>query len=89
MGSDTFGCGIQKSGAPGFLDVRKCLAINTGCASVPFGYAVSLFEGLHLRGMHEQTPEAMRLVRLRLPIYPPPQILQIDRCLCHFTPASP
>src|ERR1700733_11708469 len=28
------------------------------------------------------------MVRLRLPIYPSPQILQIDRWFCHFTPAS-
>ena len=51
--------------------------------------AVSFLKGLRLGDMHEDSPEAMRLVRLRLSIDPPPQFLQTDGCLCHLTPASP
>src|ERR1017187_10145616 len=78
----------KKGGSPGLFDVHKRLAIDAGCASIPLGRTVSLFEGLDLRDMHEETPEAMQLIRLRLPIYPSPQILQIDRWFYHFTPAS-
>ena len=42
------------------------LAIDAGCAFVPRGCTISPFEGIHLRDMYEETPEAMRLIRLRL-----------------------
>jgi hypothetical protein len=71
------------------FDVLKLLAIDPGSTTVTLRDTVSLFEGLDLRDMHEQTPETMRLVRLRLSIDPPPQFLQIAGRFCHFTPASP
>src|SRR5439155_21474601 len=43
---------------------------------------------LDARNMHEQTPEAMRLSRLRPSTDPPSQSLQLAGCLCHLTPAS-
>jgi hypothetical protein len=49
----------KKGSSPGLFDVLERLAIDTGCASVPLGCTVSLFEGLDLSNMHEQTPEAM------------------------------
>ena len=48
-----------------------------------------LVEGFDLRDVHEEPPEAMRLIRLRLSIDPPPQFLQTDGRFCHFTPALP
>ncbi|MCA1853508.1 MAG: hypothetical protein LC647_14275, partial [Beggiatoa sp.] len=54
------------------LDVLKRLTIETGSTSVPLGDAIGLLEGFHLRNMHEDAPEAMRLIRLRLSIYPSP-----------------
>src|SRR5438876_732349 len=44
---------------------------------------------LRLGDVHEDSPETMRLIRLRLSIDPPPQFLQTDGCLSHLTPASP
>ena len=44
------------------------------------------FEGLDLRDMYEETPKPMRLIRLRLSIYPSPQILQTDKVLLSFQP---
>src|ERR1019366_8594913 len=73
--------------APPF-DALKRLAIDAGRAAVPLGSTVSLFEGLGLRDMYEETPEAMRPIRLRLSIDPSPQILQTDGWFCHLTPAS-
>ena len=61
----------------------------TGSTAVALRYTVGLFEGLHLRDVHEQTPETMRRFRLRLSIDPPSQFLQTDGRFCHFTPASP
>src|ERR1700676_160775 len=71
------------------FDVREFLAIYPSGAAVALRYTVGLFEGLNLRHVHEEPPEAMRLVRLRLSINPPPQFLQTDGRFCHFTPASP
>src|SRR3954471_21749250 len=71
------------------LDIRKTLPIDARSTPVSLGDTISLLQGLDFRNVHEQTPEAMRLVRLRLSIDPPPQLLQTDGCLCHLTPASP
>jgi len=71
------------------FDVLELQAIDPGGTAVALRYTVSLFEGLYLRDVHEEPPEAMRLVRLRLSIDPPPQFLQPDGRFCHFTPASP
>jgi hypothetical protein len=71
------------------LDVRKTPAIDARSTAVSLRDTISLFEGLDFRDMHEQTPETMRLIRLRLSIDPPSQFLQIDGRFCHFTPASP
>src|ERR1700692_110152 len=79
----------KKRRPPRGLDVREFLAIDPSGTAVALCYTVGLFEGLDLRHVHEEPPEAMRFVRLRLSIYPPPQFLQIDGCFCHFTPASP
>jgi hypothetical protein len=49
----------QEVSPPGLFDVRKRLAIDAGCASISSGRTVSLFEGLELRNVHEETPEAM------------------------------
>ena len=78
----------QKAGSPRLFDALKRLAIDAGRAAVPLGSTVSLFEGLGLRDMYEETPEAMRPIRLRLSIDPSPQILQADGWFCHLTPAS-
>jgi hypothetical protein len=69
---EVFPYDLKSGGSPGLFYVCKCLAIDAGRASFSFSRAVSLFEGLDLRNMHDETPEAMRFVRLRLPIYPPP-----------------
>src|SRR6266581_5997551 len=81
--------GCEKLGQPCSLDVLKRLAINARGSAVALGRAVSFLKGLRLGDMHEDSSEAMRLVRLRLSIDPPPQFLQTDGCLCHLTPASP
>jgi len=49
----------RKAARPACSMFLERLAIDPGCASVPLGCTVSLFEGLDLRNMHEQTPEAM------------------------------
>src|ERR1017187_1236822 len=79
----------KKRRPPRRLDVREFLPIDPSGTAVALRDTVGLFEGLDLRDVHEEPPEAMRLVRLRLSIYPPPQFLQTDGCFCHFTPASP
>src|ERR1700681_2818051 len=79
----------KKRRSPRRLDVLEFLAIDPGGTAVALRYTVSLFEGLNFRDVHEQTPETMSLVRLRLSIDPPPQFLQTDGRFCHFTPASP
>src|SRR6266545_1037399 len=79
----------KKRRPPRRLDVREFLAIDPSGAAVALRYTVGLFEGLDLRHVHEEPPEAMRLVRLRLSTNPPPQLLQTDGRFCHFTPASP
>jgi hypothetical protein len=60
------------------FDVLKTLAIDTPGSSVSLGITLGLFEGFHLRNVHEEFPEAMRLIRLRLSIDPSSQILQMD-----------
>ena len=71
-------------------------------STVSFGNPVRFLEGLPLRHLHEEPPEAMRFLRLRLPINASPQFLQIEppilqlkpqlrwvnRRLCHLAPAS-
>src|ERR1017187_1675171 len=79
----------KKRRPPRRLDVREFLASDSSGTAVALRYTVGLFEGLDLRDVYEEPPEAMRLVRLRLSINPPPQILQTDGRFCHFTPASP
>src|ERR1019366_5768789 len=79
----------KKRRPPRGLDVLEFLAIDPGGTTVALGYTVGLFEGLDLRDVHEKPPEAMRLIRLRLSINPPPQFLQTNGCFGHFTPASP
>ena len=79
----------KKRWPPCRLDVLELQAIDPGSTAVVLRYTVGLFEGLHLRDMHEEPPEAMRLIGLRLSIDPPPQFLQTDGRFCHFTPASP
>jgi hypothetical protein len=74
---------------PHRFDVLKLLAIDPGSTAVALCDAISLLKRLGVRDMHEQTPEAMRLIRLRLSIDPPPQLLQIDGRFYHFAPASP
>jgi len=83
-----FPYGRKKGGSPLSLDVLETLAIDAWGASILFGITVGLFEGLRLCNMHEEPPEAMRRFRLRLSINPSSQILQIDGCFYHFTPAS-
>src|SRR5450432_2154408 len=81
--------GRKKRRPPRRLEVRELLAIDPGGTAVALRYPVSLFEGLDLRDVHEEPPEAMRLIRLRLSINPPPQFLQTDGRFGHFTPALP
>jgi hypothetical protein len=80
---------FQKAGYARSFDGPKILAVDARGALVSLGDTVSLLKGLHLRHVHEDPPEAMRLIRLRLSIDASPQLLQIIRCLCHLTPASP
>src|SRR5665811_2016181 len=70
----------------GGFDGLKCLPVDPGRTTIPLGYTVGLFKGLLLCHMDEDAPEAMCLFRLRLPIYPPSQLLQRDGCLCHLHP---
>src|SRR5665811_689660 len=70
----------------GGFDGLKCLPVDPGRTTIPLGYTVGLFKGLLPCHMDEDAPEAMCLFRLRLPIYPPSQLLQRDGCLCHLTP---
>src|ERR671918_1376254 len=62
------------------LDGFKRLPLQTGGAPVPLSDAIGLLQGFSLRDMHEDTPKAMRLIRLRLSIDPSPQLLQTDGC---------
>jgi hypothetical protein len=71
------------------FDILKTLAIDARCTPISLGYTVRFLKGLPLRHMHEESPEAMRLIRLRLSINASSQLLQIIECLYHFTPASP
>src|SRR5215467_15712478 len=72
----------KRSPSRGF-NVRETLAVDAGGTAVSFRDTIGLLKGLNVRNMHEQTPEAMRLFRLRLSINPPSQFLQIAECLCH------
>ena len=78
----------EKLGQARCLNVGKGLSVDAGGTVVPLGLTIGLQEGLGLGNVHKETPEAMRLVRLRLPVYPPPQFLQTNGRLCHLTPAS-
>src|SRR2546422_4564375 len=77
----------KRSPSRGF-NVRETLAVDARGTAVSLRDTIGLLKGLDVRNMHEQTPEAMRLFRLRLSIDPPSQFLQIAGCLCHLTPAS-
>src|SRR5664280_2936085 len=72
----------------GGFDGLECLTVDPGRTTIPLGYTVGLLEGLRPCHMDENAPEAMCLFRLRLPIYPPSQLLQHDGCFCHLTLAS-
>src|SRR5439155_16969013 len=77
----------KRSPSRGF-NVRETLAVDARGTAVSLRDTIGLLKGLDVRNMHEQTPEAMRLFRLRLSIDPPSQFLQVAGCFCHFTPAS-
>jgi len=64
------------------------VGIDPGRTTIPLGYTVGLLEGLRPCHMDEDAPEAMCLFRLRLPIYPPSQLLQHNGRFCHLTLAS-
>src|ERR1017187_2324851 len=68
----------KKRRPPRRLDVREFLAIDSSGAAVALRYTVGLFEGLDLRDVYEEPPEAMRLVRLRLSIW---ALLSFHPCL--------
>src|SRR5450759_105453 len=80
----TFPCSLGMStrrlGWGLYLPVSRSSFIS---ARKSFSPAVSILLPCH---MDEDAPEAMCLFRLRLPIYPPSQLLQRDGCLCHLTP---
>src|SRR5215213_3500049 len=46
-------------------------------------------QGLHLADVDVETPETPGRFSLRLDVYPPPQVLQIDGRLCHLVLACP
>jgi hypothetical protein len=52
----------QKRWPPRRLDVLELQAIDPGGTAVVLRDTVGLFEGLDFRDMHEEPPEAMRLV---------------------------
>ena len=80
---------LEKSFSARGFDGLKCDAVDPRCAAVPHGQPVGLMKRFHLRDMHKDSPKPMRLVGLRLTVYPPPQILQTYGRLCHSVPASP
>ena len=50
--------------------------------------ACRLLDCFPLADVNVQAPETPSRFRLRLDVYTPSQVLQIDGCLCHLTPAS-
>jgi hypothetical protein len=80
---------VQEVGHTSGIDVLKTLAVDARCAPISLGNTLRFLKGVPLRHMHEEPPETMRLIRLRLSIDASSQILQIIECLYHLTPASP
>ena len=61
----------QKCGQACRLNIVKALAIDAGGTPISLGDTIGLQERLRLTNMHEDSSEAMRLIRLRLSIYSP------------------
>src|SRR5260370_12346956 len=71
------------------LDGLERHPVNSRGSVVLFGHFVRFAQRLHLADVDVQTPETPGRFRLRLDVYPPPQVLQIDGRLCHLFLALP
>src|SRR5262249_3815011 len=70
------------------FDGREGHPVNTRGAIVLLGQRIGFAERVHLADVNVQAPETPGRFGLRLDVDPPPQVLQIDGCLYHLTPAS-
>src|SRR6267378_2464099 len=70
------------------LDGLKRNSVNSRSAVILLGQPIGFAQRLQLADMHVQSPEPPGRFGLRLAVYPPPQVLQTDGCLCHLTPTS-
>src|ERR1700722_7125009 len=75
--------GLQPFG----LDGLKRNSVNSRSAVVLLGQPIGFAQRLQLANMHVQSPKPPGWFGLRLAVYPPPQFLQTDGRLYHFTPA--
>src|SRR5246127_667945 len=57
--------------------------VYSGSIIVVLGHRISRMQRFDLADVDVQTPEPPRRISLRLDVYSPPQVLQIDGRLCH------
>ena len=81
------GCCSRKTSTPR-LDGLERDPVDTRSPVVLLGQRVGFVERLQLADVDVQAPETPGRFGLRLDVYPPPQVLQIDGRLCHLAPAS-
>ena len=61
----------------------KVTPVYSGSTIVVLGHRISRMQRFDLADVDVQTPEPPRRISLRLDVYSPPQVLQIDGRLCH------
>ena len=74
--------------SPTGLDVLKRDPVKPWGAVVGLGHSLGLSQGLHVAAMDVPAPEPPGRCSLRLPIYPPLQVLPTHGRLCPLAPAS-
>src|SRR5216684_4376986 len=67
------------------FDGLKRDSVSSRSAVVLSGQPIGFAQRLQLADMHVQSPKPPGRFSLRLAVYPPPQVSQINGCLCHLT----
>jgi len=79
---------LKKRLYPTGLAILQRYPVKPWGAVVGLGHSRGLSKGLHCADLDVQAPEPPGRFSLRLPIYPPLQVLQTHGRLCHLAPAS-
>src|SRR5215510_4804324 len=79
---------LQKRVEPASLNGFKGDAVNARRAVIGLCQLIGFMQDFRFADMHIQAPETPGRFSLRLGVYPPAQVLQLNGCCCHRTPAS-